>query len=78
MTGDDQHHQRMGPEQVGQQLLAQLAMAAQQLFFEGDAAMLEADAQLGAALGELGVEFAFEGADPVDQRGDLRRHVVAP
>src|SRR5450830_1255632 len=58
-----QHHQRVGPEQVGQQLLAQLPVAAQQLFFECDTAMLEADAQLCAALGELGVELAFEPAD---------------
>src|SRR5450830_1765039 len=73
-----QHHQRVGPEQVGQQLLAQLPVAAQQLFFECDTAMLEADAQLCAALGELGVELAFEPADFFDQLANLRRHFVAP
>ena len=56
-------------------MLAQLAVAAQQFLFERDAAMLEADAQFGAALGEFGVELAFEGADLLDQHGNLRGHV---
>ena len=41
-----------------QQILAQLTMAAQQFFFDG----------------ELGVKLAFEQANLVDQRGNLRRH----
>ncbi len=32
---------------------------------------------VGAALGELGIEFAFEAANFLDQRGDLRRHGMA-
>ncbi len=49
-------------------------MPAQQLFFERDAAVLEPDAQFGAALGEFGVELAFELADLLDQCGNLRGH----
>jgi hypothetical protein len=47
--------------------LAQLAMALQQFFLKCDTAMLQPDAQLGAALGELGVELDFEGVDFLDQ-----------
>ena len=53
-------------------------MAPQQLLLEGDAAMLQPDAQFGAALGERGIDLAFEAADVVEQFGDLRRHAVAP
>ena len=53
-------------------------MAPQQLLLERDTAMLEADAQLGAALGKFRVELAFKGADFLDERGDLRRHGIAP
>jgi len=73
-----QHHQRTGAEQIRQQLLAQRAIAAQQFLLERDAAVFQADAQFGAALGEFGVEFAFQGLNFFDQRGDGRRHVFVP
>lgn len=52
-------------------------MAAQHLLLEGDTSMFQADPQLSAALGKLGVKLAFEGADRVGQRGNSRCHGIS-
>jgi hypothetical protein len=53
-------------------------MPAQQLLLEDDPAMLDADAQPGPALRQLGVQLGLQRLDALDQECDLRAHVRAP